>query len=844
MKLAGSIRKNDMDKRIVYALAFTLPLLCMIIIYALMKIAPFGDKTLLIMDMDDQYAEFFAYLHRVLLGGDSLQYSFTKGFGGNVVGLFSYYLSSPFSLLAIFFPQSAVPEEILIITLLKVSASGFTFAFFIKNVFKKCDMQTVLFSCIYALTTYSIHYSMCVMWLDSIIWLPVILVGLERILDNKQPWMFVFSYALALISNYYTCYMSTIFIVLYFFFRYVSKDGEKSAKDAFVKLLKVAVSGILGVLLSMFILLPSMYDIVGGKLAYNSYKDSGLLTRGISGILRRLFIGQYDSITNSGSPNIFCGILCGIMTVVYFFNSEIKLRSKITAIVIYAVLFISFSIRVIDMGWHLFQYPNWFPYRYAYVFCFFSVLLSFCGFAKLESCKKRNVFIGMAVYAALILCIWLFDKACLKNVKLAAVSFVFAGVYIAVVAFILFAPKKFKPYACCALVLITCGELTLNGFETLKGLDKEFHYTMKSDYLHQMNKIGTFTDYIKDYDSGFYRADKNFLRTNNDAMNFGYNGLTHYSSTFNNSILDFNKKMGMLQEHIVTRYKGSTEITDCLLGVKYIASEKKVNDKYKSVSQQGIYTIYENPYTLGIGFAADKSALTAPVYKGSAMENQDIFAKSILGRSFTRDVQNVAQTDGGAGREFTADKDGTYYIYTDTKYEGSIMLNINGAEKIGEYDNSLKKLFCLGTFKSGDRVKVKFNNAKYMKNVKISSVDSDEFFKACRNKAENDSFKVSEYGSRWLKGEVVLESDEVLFTTIPYEKGWKAYVDGKRAKVECAQNTFLAVSAGEGRHTIKLKYTAPGLIPGSLISIVTLIALLLYINRERLLKEFMAKRRG
>lgn len=843
MKLARLVKKDDMDKRIVYALAFTLPLLCMIIIYALMKIAPFGDKTLLIMDMDDQYAEFFAYLHRALLGGDSLQYSFTKGFGGNVVGLFSYYLSSPFSLLSVFFPQSAVPEEILVITILKIAASGFTFAFFIRNVFKKCDMQTVLFSCIYALTTYSIHYSMCVMWQDSVIWLPVILVGLERILDNKQPWLFIFSYALALISNYYTCYMSTIFIVLYFFFRYVSKDGEKSVKDIFYKLIKVMVSGILGVLLSMFILLPSMYDIVGGKLAYNSYQGSGLLTQGIPGILRRLFIGQYDSITNAGSPNIFCGIFCGLMTVVYFFNSGIKRSSKIAALGIYAILFVSFSIRIIDMGWHLFQRPNWFPYRYAYVFCFFSVVLSFCGFAKLEFCKKRNVFIGMAVYAALILCVWLFDKECLKNVKLAAVSFVFAGVYIAAIAFILFAPEKFRPFACCALVIITCGELTLNGFETLKGLDKEFQYTMKSNYKGQISKIGAFADYLEDNDNGFYRADKNFLRTNNDAMSFGYNGLTHYSSTFNNSILEFDKKMGMLQEHIVTRYKGSTEITDCLLGVKYIASEKKVNERYDSVSIQGIYTIYKNPYSLGIGFAADRSALAAPAYRSSAMGNQDMFARSILGRSFTRDVQNIAQTDGGAGREFTADRDGTYYIYTDTKYDGSIMLNVNGREKNCEYDNSLKKLFCIGVFKSGDRVRVKFNNAKYMKNVQITSVDSNEFFKACQNKAANDSFTVSEYGSRWIKGEVELEGDEVLFTTIPYEKGWKAYVDGKRADVECAQDTFLAVDAKEGKHTIKLKFTAPGFAVGTVISIVTLLALILYINRKSLI-GYIAKLRG
>lgn len=834
-KTKNIFKANNMDKRIIYALTFCLPLISMLIVYAAIGVFPFGDKTLLVMDMDGQYSEFFGYLHRVLLGGDSLQYSFTKSFGGNTVGLFSYYLSSPFSFLAVFFPHSAIPEEILVITLLKIATSGLTFAIFLRYVFKKCDMSVVLFSCCYALSMYSVHYSMCVMWLDSVIWLPIILLGLEKILEGKASLTFIVAYTLSIISNYYTCYMSTIFVGIYFFFRYVSRGGEKSIKDLGIKLLKVVGSGVLGVLLSMFILLPSFMDMLSGKLQYEGYSENGFWSLGIFDIPRRLFIGQYDTITNPGSPNIFCGIICGMMTGVFFFNPKIKLRIKIAAIVVYFVLIASFFIRVLDVVWHLFKYPNWFPCRYAYVFCFFSVMIGFWGFTKIEKRVKLWVIAGIAAHAVLILCVWLFDKECLKNAKFAVMSLIFAAGYAAIITAYLFVPKRLRPYLCCIMIIAVCTELCVNGVDTLKGLDNTFHYTLRDEYRERNNIISGFNNSIKETDSGFYRTEKNLFGTINSSMCFGYNGITHYSSTFNNNILKFNKSMGMLQEGIITRYVGSTEITDCLLGVRYIVSQKKVNDKYQNFKQTDKYTIFKNPYAQSIGFAADESALNAISYSGSVMSNQDAFARSLLGQSFVSSVPNVAQTDGGAGREFTANRDGTYYFYTDVKYSGSITLKVNGADKPFEYDSGQKKLFCLGVFKTGDKVAFKLSNANYMKNVQVASVDSDKLFAACSEKVKTDSYNITDYGSRWLKGEVTLEDGEVLFTTLPYEKGWRAYVDGKRTDVVCAQDAFLAVRVGEGTHTVKLKFTAPGLWMGSFISIITLIALLAYIYRERII---------
>ena len=113
----------------------------MLVIYALMDVFPFGDKTALVMDLNAQYADFFAYFHRVLLGDESQLYSFTKEMGGMCSGLFTYYLSSPFFLLAAFFPQSAMPEGIALITALKIGACGLTFTVLLKTLLRNATFQ-------------------------------------------------------------------------------------------------------------------------------------------------------------------------------------------------------------------------------------------------------------------------------------------------------------------------------------------------------------------------------------------------------------------------------------------------------------------------------------------------------------------------------------------------------------------------------------------------------------------------------------------------------------------------------------------------------------------------------
>lgn len=826
--------KTPKKKKIfVYALSFLLPFLCMLAVYALFKVYPFGGKTVLVMDMDDQYGEFLSWFRRVLTGRDSLFYSFNKEMGGNTYGLFAYYLSSPFSLLMLFFPQKYMPIGVAFITLVKIGACGLTFAVLIGQVFKKYDPSTVLFSCIYALMSYSMMYAMCIMWLDAVIWLPIIILGIERVLRGKSPVTFIAAFALTLISNYYTAYMSALFAVIFFLFGYFSKNGKMGAADFFKKAVILIGSGAVSLLLACFILVPAYINILSGKLSGGAvYVPDGFFNRDIFEIPRRLFIGQYDSITNIGSPGIFCGMLCGAAAVLYFFNSRIKLKAKLSALFVFAALIVSFFIKDIDIMWHVFKYPNWFPYRYAYVFCFFAVFVAYSGFVRLRGANRALIAVGAAVYAALLLVVYFCDSEVITNQKLAVLSLVLAAVYIAGILAVCFLGKKTAPYICCVFIALTCVELTANGLEMLKGIDGEFGYTDYSEYSSDIEGIGAAADYIKARDDGFYRAEKTFLRSDNDGMSFGLKGMTHYSSTYNSNVNAFALRMGMRQEYICSRYHGSTILTDALLGVKYVISKDVINDDYERLDFTGENRVYENPYALPIGYAASDKITGELADAGNALDDQNYFAWNVFGRWIFKNVKRAAPADGGRAVSFTADETGEYYIDFAKNYNGVPSVSVNGASRPYQYDTAIgKKVFYLGRFNAGDNVKVGFTDPSLSQNARAAMIQTD-MLEGAVGEMNDKGLNVTKSGYTYLEGDVTLGKNEVLFITIPYEKGWTAYVDGKKTEPVRAQSTFMAVPAGEGEHHVKLKFRAPGFAGSLLVSLLTLAALLAASNKK------------
>ena len=72
-------------------------MIVMWVIYICMEVFPFGEESVLVLDLNGQYVYFFEELKNIIYGDGSLLYTFSRAMGGEFMGIFAYYLSSPFS---------------------------------------------------------------------------------------------------------------------------------------------------------------------------------------------------------------------------------------------------------------------------------------------------------------------------------------------------------------------------------------------------------------------------------------------------------------------------------------------------------------------------------------------------------------------------------------------------------------------------------------------------------------------------------------------------------------------------------------------------------------------------
>ena len=240
----------------------------MIIILSITGIWPFGTKTILTSDLENQYVQFFSYLREIYKGNHSIFYTFSKTFGGEMLSLYAYYLMSPLNIILLFFRTEWLPQAIELLILIKISLCSLTFYFLISHLSARVRPSGLIFSISYALMAYNMAYFFHLMWLDSIILLPLIILGLHRILEGHFPALYTLSLGFAILFNYYIGFMLCIFSVFYFC-TLCAVQKKRLIRD-FSIFFNYGLASLVAGLLSVFILLPTLKGLSGGKATFDT----------------------------------------------------------------------------------------------------------------------------------------------------------------------------------------------------------------------------------------------------------------------------------------------------------------------------------------------------------------------------------------------------------------------------------------------------------------------------------------------------------------------------------------------------------------------------------------------
>ena len=387
-----------------YAAAFLLPAAVMLAVYALIGVAPFGEKSLLVTDMDGQYVSFFSYLKDMARNGNDFFYTFSKNLGGDMAGFAAYYLLSPFNLVLLPFSTVHLPAGILLLTLLKVGSAGLTCALFLSRA-ERAGSGTLLFSCSYALMGFVFVYQQNILWLDGIIFLPLVLWGVQRLMSRRRPLLFILSLAACLITNYYIAYMICIFSALYFLFQLAVIHPQSPRLHG--RAVLISCGRLLGAYLAAaglaaFVLVPTAFSLMGGDKNLGLLSRLGLGVRFEAGdLFSKLFTGSFESrdMWTSPLPVMFCGLLITLLLFLYFFNRRIRFREKVAAGIWLAVMFCGFQVEALYLVWHAFNFPIGFPSRQAFLFSFTMIYLACRGFVRLRGgVKRRHLAIALTLF--------------------------------------------------------------------------------------------------------------------------------------------------------------------------------------------------------------------------------------------------------------------------------------------------------------------------------------------------------------------------------------------------------------------------------------------------------------
>lgn len=846
--------------RLTLLFSFIVPFFAMLIIYCCLTVWPVGKNSVLVLDLNAQYIYYFERLRSVLTEGKSLIYTFERALGGEFMGMFAYYLSSPFSLLVALFPKESITEAMYLILLLKTGCAGLSFSYLLSKKFELKPCFRVMFSTMYALSSYAVVMQHNVMWMDNVIVFPLILLAVDELICRCKFKLYVVSLVYSIMSNFYIGYMTCLFILVWFFVRYfMLSPGERNPGKTsahFIKsLVRIFLYSMLAVAISAVIILPIYYSLSFGKLEFSDPNYTPRQLFDFADLLTKAFFGSYDSVRPTGMPFYYCGTLALILSPLYFFSDKIPTRRKIGYAVIMLFLIAGFNFSILDIVWHGMQRPNWLNARFAYMFSGLMLLMTVEAFTHIREIGSKAAALSAVLWCACLIILAKIGYDNLPDFQCVWVGILlFVAISSVVPSYIRSVPgEKLNRISSAVLCGVVIAEAVGNGVVMLYSLDADVSYSNRNSYRQMIDTYSEAAATYQDKDSDeFYRSEKLVHRKKNDNFALGINGMSNSTSTLNAKAIDLLSQFGYASMSHWSMYAGATAVTDALFDIKYIMADEtddkpvmeyihNLYDLYASTDKK--IDVYENPYALSIAYSVKEEVLDfdKPPEDPEDDDYMDPFTymNKLLSVMTGREVKVWSRVDladtyeSGCDMVFATGHRGyeangeatpklTYmlniestdsvYVYFPSEYPRDAEMKLNGTS-IGTYfDNETFSIRELGSFEEGEEVK--FELLLEEDNLYIRTgcqffwyFNEEEFISAISELKDGVMDAHSDKEDRIFGTISVPEGDGLVFTTIPYDEGWVVKVDGDFVEKEPVLNdSLIAFRITEGEHEIELEY--------------------------------------
>lgn len=813
-------------------LAFMVSALMLIILFISMGYAPFGSKTLASMDANIQYLDFFAYLKNVLLGKDSINYSYTNLLGGSSITLVAYYLCSPLNLIVIFFKNTRLPEFFNILVALKISLSATTMSIFLQNRFKNKLNKVIVIalSISYAFMQYNMAQSSNVIWLDGVYMLPLMLLGVYWLANGRGNLLLPISTGLVIIFNWYVGAINCLFSGFWFIFELLL--ANTGIKGSLKRTILFILSMFEGIILSAFIFIPNFSAMSASS---RSQFDWNLLTN----TFRASFLSFFQRYTLGGvsdasSISFFCGSFVLIGFISFFITNSIAKKARIITFMMSVLMYLIFFWQPLYLVFSLFKEVDSYWCRYSYVGIFFLIFVAGVFYCEYKGEKATQLFFSVTlIYTGLVLYL---------NVQQLSWKIYGTCIFAWIIAFTNIwhykanSKNSFLRYI---LIIIVGSELLLSAYPLLSLYSSSNASSFKEYESQQSKQINN----LKNYDSSNYRILQTGTRNENsdgttanynEGMAFNYWSIAGYRSIQSTTQLDLLNNLGYRTEQdritiVNTPILGS----DSLLGIKYILSDYKVNglSKIKKLGVHNGKSVYKNKYALPMGFVSGSSG-TKAVNSNTTFEYQNQVYSNILDKH-VKLYTSISYTIKNNGNnmiynlQLPMDKVAVYgNINWATNMDAT--LNLNNKRVIGYSKWLSPSVFYIPTTRNE-------KNATVQLTANSLAVASQEFYALNLRTLANVSKEIQRkkvkvnFNKDSIKSNIyVSKTNQYLYLSIATDNGWQVTNNGKNVKIKSFANSLIAIPLKKGENRIVLKYKVIHQRLGIILTIFGCMLLIVY----------------
>ena len=853
-------------------ISFSISLFTGILFLIVFQAAPFGKRSLICLDLFDQYLPmYYQQTHLTSLSG--LFHSWNGSLGYNNWAQSAYYCNSIFLPLFRLVPLAHLAKLVDFLSVLKVALSAAACTAFLDYRTQKPSSVQIGGAVAYSLCSYSLAFMSQIMWTDLLIYVPLVLLGLERLNREKKGAFYSLMLALSLFSNFYIGFSVCLFLALYFFFTQFS--SWDSLGQFISRLLRFALYSILGAGLSAFVLIPVGQAL--GKTIAGSGNDvfSSLWYSPAVEFLRMMLPGQMTKMDFYG-VNIFTGTLMFLLIPLYFCNKSISRRERIFSVLFLLVLFVSMNFSTLDYIWHGLHFTNHLPGRWTFLFSLFLVELSCRGLTAPEGLTISRVLTGIGAGTLLL---FLGEYGTDVGEPVPAISHIIYFLAALTLLCITVLRRREKTASLghgrsravfLLTILLAALQITDSSLNFIQVGVENKTGTPYTDESYYVDGASLMSETGRKWASGkddFYRAEAHSIFTDDSSMFGNYKGISYFSSTMQGSLYRFFLYLGLpfYTDNLSTLYYPASPILSSLLGIRYVLdfdrNMPQCSPGWELVdsNEEDDYDVWEYPYTLPIAFAVSDSLkdlklddqICGITHQNELLNhmygaNLDVYQQIALD-SFTSSNALLSENENDWENnyftrtsetapvtleyQYTVPQDGA--VFVEHNFRGETLTASWGSGSTYLSTGKDRSLY-LGTFPAGTIITIHLdtNTARGQYGCRLYYLD-EPTWKTIYQTLNSSSLQVTSADYTKIEGQISAVSDTLIFASIAQDGGWSVYVDGKKADTCLLCDALVGFEIPSGTHTVTFRYHVPGLFLGALISLFSLIVLLLLVFRKR-----------